>query len=135
VNKLISFFIFFLFFFSLKSQSSHNIEIIFDSTNNKFSVKQIIIINDSIFNNNLDLYLYDWNNAYSSFNSILSKKLYSEYDSSLLKPQSNLVGRTEIKNILINDSDVSWVRLEKNIDIIKIEKKNLCKKQKLHDYT
>ena len=127
MNRLISFFIFFLFFFSLKSQSSHNIEIIFDSTNNKFSVKQIIIINDSIFNNNLDLYLYDWNNAYSSFNSILSKKLYSEYDSSLLKPQSNLVGRTEIKNILINDSDVSWVRLEKNIDIIKIEKKSFAK--------
>ena len=99
----------------------NDIEIQFDSISNKFSVRQLIIINKLDISKEDYLYLYDWNNSYSSFNSPLSKKLYSEYDSSLLKPQANLSGRTNIKNVLINGVVVDWERLDKNIDIIKIK--------------
>ena len=105
----------------MKSQSLNDIEIQFDSISNKFSVRQLIIINKLDISKEDYLFLYDWNNSYSSFNSPLSKKLYSEYDSSLLKPQANLSGRTNIKNILINGVVVDWERLDKNIDIIKIK--------------
>ena len=105
----------------MKSQSLNDIEIQFDSISNKFSVRQLIIINKLDISKEDYLYLYDWNNSYSSFNSPLSKKLYSEYDSSLLKPQANLSGRTNIKNVLINGVVVDWERLDKNIDIIKIK--------------
>ena len=121
MNKILYFLFFFQSIFSLKSQSLNDIEIQFDSISNKFSVRQLIIINKLDISKEDYLYLYDWNNSYSSFNSPLSKKLYSEYDSSLLKPQANLSGRTNIKNILINGVVVDWKRLDKNIDIIKIK--------------
>ena len=121
MNKILYFLFFFLSIFSLKSQSLNDIEIQFDSISNKFSVRQLIIINKLDISKEDYLYLYDWNNSYSSFNSPLSKKLYSEYDSSLLKPQANLSGRTNIKNVLINGVVVDWERLDKNIDIIKIK--------------
>lgn len=120
MNKILYFLFFFLFIFNLQSQSLNDIEIQFDSISNKFSVRQLIIINKLDISKEDYLYLYDWNNSYSSFNSPLSKKLYSEYDSSLLKPQANLSGRTNIKNVLINGVVVDWERLDKNIDIIKI---------------
>ena len=117
MNKILYFLFFFQSIFSLKSQSLNDIEIQFDSISNKFSVRQLIIINKLDISKEDYLYLYDWNNSYSSFNSPLSKKLYSEYDSSLLKPQANLSGRTNIKNILVNGVVVDWVRLDKNIDM------------------
>ena len=120
MNKILYFLFFFLFIFNLQCQSLNDIEIQFDSISNKFSVRQLIIINKLDICKEDYLYLYDWNNSYSSFNSPLSKKLYSEYDSSLLKPQANLSGRTNIKNVLINGVIVDWERLDKNIDIIKI---------------
>ncbi len=104
----------------MSSQSNHEIQISFNSTENKFTVKHSITIEKSYLKGDSSLYVYDWNNSYSSYDTPLSKKLYSEYDSSLLKPKSSLIGHTDIKEIKINNKVVSWIRLDESVDILKL---------------
>ena len=120
MKKFISFLCFFILTFELSSQSKHEIQISFNSIENKFVVKQYIKIDKSYVKGNNSLYIYDWNNSYSSYDTPLSKKLYSEYDSSLLKPKSNLRGYTDINEIKINNKVVSWIRLEESVDVLKL---------------
>lgn len=94
VKKLTLFLFFFILIFELSSQTNHEIQISFNSMENKFVVKHSITIEKSYLKGDNNLYVYDWNNSYSSYDTPLSKKLYSEYDSSLLKPKSSLIGRT-----------------------------------------
>ncbi|MEC7478768.1 MAG: hypothetical protein VYE52_02740, partial [Bacteroidota bacterium] len=120
VKKFTLFLFFFILIFELSSQSNHEIQISFNSTENKFVVKHSITIEKSYLKEHNSLYVYDWNNSYSSYDTPLSKKLYSEYDSSLLKPKSNLIGRTDIKEIKINNKVVSWTRLDESVDVLKL---------------
>ena len=48
------------------------------------------------------------------------KKLYSEYDSSILKSEDNNRGKTVIKSILINGDPVIWRRVLNNQDLIEL---------------
>ena len=50
----------------------------------------------------------------------LSKKLYSEYDSSILKSSSNQRGKTLISQITIDNKPVEWERVVNNEDLIEI---------------
>ncbi len=50
----------------------------------------------------------------------LSKKLYSEYDSSILKSSSNQRGKTLISQITIDNNPVEWERVVNNEDLIEI---------------
>lgn len=120
VKKLTLFLFFFILIFELSSQSNHEIQISFNSMENKFVVKHSITIEKSYLKGDNNLYVYDWNNSYSSYDTPLSKKLYSEYDSSLLKPKSSLIGRTDIKEIKINNKVVSWIRLDESVDVLKL---------------
>ena len=37
-----------------------------------------------------------------------------------MKPKSSLIGRTDIKEIKINNKVVSWIRLDESVDVIKL---------------
>ena len=50
----------------------------------------------------------------------LSKKLYSEYDSSILKSSSKQRGKTLISQITIDNNPVEWERVVNNEDLIEI---------------
>ena len=131
MKKFISFLFFFILILELSSQSKHEIQISFNSIENKFVVKQYIKIDKSYFKGNNSLYIYDWNNSYSSYDTPLSKKLYSEYDLSLLKPKSSLIGRTDIKEIKINNKVVSWIRLDESVDVLKLFLEDILKEKEL----
>ena len=112
----------FLFLFSeIKSQNYHNIESNFSLDNLSISVKQKSNYVNQTSNKLSNIIIYDWNNSYSSIDSPLSKKLYSEYDSSILKSNSNQRGKTVISKILVNDKIVKWKRIPNHNDLIEIQ--------------
>ena len=112
----------FLFSFSgVKSQNYHNIESNFSLDDLSISVKQKSNYVNQTSNKLSNIIIYDWNNSYSSIDSPLSKKLYSEYDSSILKSNSNQRGKTVISKILINDKIVKWKRIPNHNDLIEIQ--------------
>ena len=112
----------FLFSFSdVKSQNYHNIESNFSLDDLSISVKQKSNYVNQTSNKLSNIIIYDWNNSYSSIDSPLSKKLYSEYDSSILKSNSNQRGKTLISKILVNDKIVKWKRIPNHNDLIEIQ--------------
>lgn len=112
----------FLFLFSeIKSQNYHNIESNFSLDDLSISVKQKSNYVNQTSNKLSNIIIYDWNNSYSSIDSPLSKKLYSEYDSSILKSNPNQRGKTVISKILVNDKIVKWKRIPNHNDLIEIQ--------------
>jgi hypothetical protein len=63
VKKLTLFLFFFILIFELSSQSNHEIQISFNSIENKFVVKHSITIEKSYLKGDNSLYVYDWNNS------------------------------------------------------------------------
>ena len=99
---------------------------------NYMDVEQKIIFYNNSENKLNHLILYDWNNAYSSNNTPLSKKLYEEYNLALIKSEKKERGFTIINKISTSFSNLSWERTAENPDLIKIFLKNqLEKNQKI----
>ena len=113
--------IFFLIYNNCLSQNIHNIDAEFLVSNNNISVKQLSVFKNETSKNLSKLIIYDWNNSYSSISTPLSKKLYSEYDTSLLKSDLKKKGSTIISKILINNKKVNWKRVENHEDLIEIQ--------------
>ena len=102
---------------------------------NYMDVEQKIIFHNNSEINLNHLILYDWNNAYSSNDSPLSKKLYEEYNLALIKSEKKERGFTIINKISTSFSNLSWERTAENPDLIKIFLKNeLEKNQKIELY-
>ena len=104
--------------FKNNSQHIHNIDAEFIIKEKKLKVVQESIFYNSFTTNLYNIIVYDWNNSYSSMDTPLAKKLYSEYDSSILKSEDNNRGKTVIKSILINGDPVIWKRVPNNQDLI-----------------
>ena len=99
---------------------------------NYMDVEQKIIFHNNSENKLNHLILYDWNNAYSSIDTPLSKKLYEEYNLALIKSEKKERGFTIINKISTSFSNLSWERTAENPDLIKIFLKNeLEKNQKI----
>ena len=99
---------------------------------NYMDVEQKIIFHNNSENKLNHLILYDWNNAYSSNDTPLSKKLYEEYNLALIKSEKKERGFTIINKISTSFSNLSWERTAENPDLIKIFLKNeLEKNQKI----
>ena len=106
--------------FKNNSQHIHNIDAEFIIKEKKLKVVQESIFYNSFTTNLSNIIVYDWNNSYSSMDTPLAKKLYSEYDSSILKSEDNNRGKTVIKSILINGDPVIWKRVPNNQDLIEL---------------
>ena len=66
------------------------------------------------------LIIYDWNNSYSESNTPLSKKLYEEYNLSLVKSEKKKRGLTKVSKISSGSYALNWNRIPKSPDLIKI---------------
>ena len=99
---------------------------------NYMDLEQKIIFHNNSENKLNHMILYDWNNAYSSNDTPLSKKLYEEYNLALIKSDKKEKGFTIINKITTSFSNLSWERTTENPDLIKIFLKNeLEKNQKI----
>ena len=103
------------------SQNNHNIEAVFLISENKLKVKQVSVFRNNTAKNLNKIFIYDFNNSFSSIDTPLSKKLYSEYDSSLLKSDYNQKGRTLVSKILVGNEVADWNRVNNQQDIIEIK--------------
>ena len=112
---------FLLFYNQNFSQDHYKIDLTLDPLNNNLIVKQ----NIKFMNNSNDviseLTLLDWNSSFSNFNTPLSKQLYSEYDSSLLKPNKAPNNSTLIQSLKLNNNPINFQRIEDQIDVVILE--------------
>ena len=114
------------------TQNYYEIKSSLHPDSNYMDVEQKIIFHNNSENKLNHLILYDWNNAYSSNDTPLSKKLYEEYNLALIKSDKKERGFTIINKISTSFSNLSWERTAENPDLIKIFLKNeLEKNQKI----
>ena len=66
------------------------------------------------------LIVYDWNNSYSQSDTPLSKKLYDEYNLSLVKSEKKKRGLTKVNKISSGSNELNWNRIQGSPDLIKI---------------
>ena len=112
----------FIIFFNLNySQDYYKIDLTLDPLNNNLIVKQNIKF---LNNSNVavsELTLLDWNSSFSDFNSPLSKQLYSEFNSSLLKPNKSPNVLTLIQSLKVNKKTIDFRRAKDQVDVIVLE--------------
>ena len=114
------------------TQNYYEIKSSLHPDSNYMDLEQKIIFHNNSENKLNHLILYDWNNAYSSNDTPLSKKLYEEYNLALIKSDKKERGFTIINKITTSFSNLSWERTTENPDLIKIFLKNeLEKNQKI----
>ena len=67
-----------------------------------------------------ELYLVDWNHAFSSTESPLAKRLVEEYTRSFYLSQKSKRGETVIQSLKINGKETAWERPTTQIDQIRV---------------
>ena len=102
------------------TQNYYEIKSSLHPDSNYMDLEQKIIFHNNSENKLNHLILYDWNNAYSSNDTPLSKKLYEEYNLALIKSDKKERGFTIINKITTSFSNLSWERTTENPDLIKI---------------
>ena len=111
-----------ILFFNLNySQDYYKINLTLDPLNNNLIVKQDIKFLNNTNDVISELTLLDWNSSFSNFNTPLSKQLYSEYDSSLLKPNKAPNTSTIIQSLKVNKNPINFQRIEDQIDVLILE--------------
>lgn len=114
-----------LFCFSLNSSWSqqvpdYNIKASLDPVENKIHVVQKIRYTHLKDFPTKEIYLNDWNHAYSSTESPLAKRLVEEYNRSFHLSKKSKRGATIIESLRVNGKVHDWERPENHIDIIKV---------------
>ena len=124
MKKLFLLVIIFVFCSPILLQSQNNLEInaIFQpETSNVIVTQKITIINTS--NKILDsIYLYDWNNSYSSSKTDLAKRFAEEYSTKLHFSDEKDKGFTHIKVIKSNLINLKHIRVKSDILSIVLKK-------------
>lgn len=90
----------------------------------KIAVNQKIIYTHSNDFTTKVILLNDWNNAYSSTESPLAKRLVEEYNRSFYLSKKSKRGQTLVNEILVNGQPASWKRVTDHIDLIQIDLEN-----------
>ena len=67
-----------------------------------------------------EVYLVDWNHAFSSTESPLAKRLIEEYTRSFYLSSKSKRGETQISVIEVNGEEIKWERVENQLDQIRI---------------
>ncbi|MEC8175978.1 MAG: hypothetical protein VX042_02880 [Bacteroidota bacterium] len=118
----------FIIFFNLNySQDYYKIDLTLEPLKKNLIVKQNIKFLNNYDVSISELTLLDWNSSFSNFNSPLSKQLYSEFDSSLLKPNKSPNAPTLIKSLKINKKTTDFRRAKDQVDVIVLENIGLIK--------
>lgn len=99
---------------------SYNIKASLDPSENQIHVVQKIHYTHLQEFPTKEIYLNDWNNAYSSTESPLAKRLVEEYNRSFYLSKKSKRGTTLIESLEVNQEEVDWERPKGKIDIIKV---------------
>ena len=99
---------------------NYNIKARLDPVENKIHVVQKIRYTHLKDFPTKEIYLNDWNHAYSSTESPLAKRLVEEYNRSFYLSKKSKRGATLIESLEVNGTANKWERLENQIDIIKV---------------
>ena len=118
-------FLLILLFLSLNATKAqlapnYNIKASLDPVENKIHVVQKIRYTHLQEFSTKEIYLNDWNHAYSSTESPLAKRLVEEYNRSFYLSKKSKRGATQIEGLQVNGAVNPWERLENQIDIIKV---------------
>jgi len=123
--KRLELFLLILFCFSLNASRSqqapdYNIKASLDPVENKIHVVQKIRYTHLKDFSTKEIYLNDWNHAYSSTESPLAKRLVEEYNRSFYLSKKSKRGATVIESLQVNGKAHDWERPKNQIDIIKV---------------
>ena len=123
--KRLELFFLILFCFSLNASRSqqvpdYNIKASLDPIENKIHVVQKIRYTHLKDFPTKEIYLNDWNHAYSSTESPLAKRLVEEYNRSFYLSKKSKRGATVIESLQVNGKTYDWERHKNQIDIIKV---------------
>jgi len=107
---------------SINAQNNLTISAEFQPELNNVNIKQEITITNTT-NKSLDsIYVYDWNNSYSSRDTKLAERFAEEYSSKLHFSKESERGITNIKTITQNASELKYNRVKTDIIAIVLEK-------------
>jgi len=123
LKYIVFLFITFLFCISHSTHAQNNISITaqFHPEQNKVQVKQEITLKNTS-NKSLDsIYLYDWNNAYSSRDTELAKRFAEEYSTKLHFSKDEEKGFTNIQKISNNTKELNYNRIKHDIIAVALE--------------
>ena len=123
MKLIISLLITLLFCISQTTNAQNNLTISaeFQPDVNNVNIKQEITITNTT-NKPLDsIYLYDWNNSYSSRETELAKRFAEEYSTKLHFSKEKERGITNIKSIKSNTSELKYARVKADILSIALE--------------
>ena len=89
-------------------------------TDGEIEVQQRIVLthNESVALN--EIYLVDWNHAFSTTESPLAKRLIEEFTRSFYLSSKSKRGETQISSITVNEEEIKWERSEEQLDQIRI---------------
>ena len=96
---------------------NYNIKARLDPVENKIHVVQKIRYTHLQDFPTKEIYLNDWNHAYSSTESPLAKRLVEEYNRSFYLSKKSKRGATLIESLEVNGTANKWERLENQIDM------------------
>jgi len=99
----------------------HNIKASLDPLKNQIHVIQKISYTHLQELPTQEIYLNDWNNAYSSTESPLAKRLVEEYNRSFYLSKKSKRGATQIESLQVDGRTADWERPADQIDIIKVD--------------
>lgn len=123
--KRLELFLLILFCFSLNASWSqkvpdYNIKASLDPIENEIHIVQKIRYTHLKDFPTKEIYLNDWNHAYSSTESPLAKRLVEEYNRSFYLSKKSKRGATVIESLQVNGKAHNWERPQNQIDIIKV---------------
>ncbi|NQY05654.1 MAG: metalloprotease, partial [Flavobacteriaceae bacterium] len=110
-----------LFCFALQAQTKITIEADFDPENKMISVNQSILFTNTSNKTLSEIYLLDWNHAYSDNESLLAVRFAEEFNNKFHFAKDKEKGITTINQISGNNEALNFERLANNLDIIKLQ--------------
>jgi hypothetical protein len=107
------------------AQHDANIKVRVDVETKTVMVQQNLIYNNTSADTLYTIILNDWNNAFSSKNSVLANRFSNEFTRTFHLAKEEDRGYTKINNIIDDEfQTLNWKRNEKQIDILEIELEN-----------
>jgi hypothetical protein len=109
--------------FTVSAQNNITIDATFNPDKNEISIAQNISIRNTTTKVLDSIYLYDWNNSYSSRHTELAKRFAEEYSSKLHFSKEENRGSTLIQNISSGSEKLIYQRIQPDIIAVGINHK------------
>jgi hypothetical protein len=125
LKKIFYLFVYSICCFSLTISAQNNITVNakFDPDKKEISISQDISIINTTSKVLDSIYLYDWNNSYSSRDTQLADRFAEEYSTKLHFSKDEEKGFTSIKNIQYNSENLLYNRIQPDIIAVEIQEK------------